>query len=401
MSHSNSENQRYKTPKTSKPNKLANILFNSVSKTILLFLSIIFSALAVVFLVIIFILRLPLSFGNSVYLLLYVERYHIHILCPILAVATSGMTILCLRSLQVQRSKGLTQAIFLISIAVLVLSTFLHWNYLARQKLATILFSPHSEMVFEAKQTRLNDLPINDQTIKQAILIVLRRLDPLASGSVTAEPTDKNRILVRIDRRLSSETRKIPELLTKRGIIEFRILPRSKQDQEEFDRYVDTVLANDPEVSSSMDSEYVWCRLSDKISNDVIRHAEMVVKDREDIKYVLAHRGNDHAMEWKPNKWRITQAKVSKDHLGRRCIQFEFDKSGGELFWRLTKSHVDMPLAIVIDNAVYSAPHIQSAIRSEGIITGNFTFSEAYNLAQILNSQPLPFGLTLVSTDAK
>lgn len=67
-------------------------------------------------------------------------------------------------------------------------------------------------------------------------------------------------------------------------------------------------------------------------------------------------------------------------------VAFEFDKEGGKRFHELTGDNVGKRLAIVLDGEVISAPSINQAIGSTGIIQGGFSSEEARTLAKLLKS---------------
>ncbi|MBI2352721.1 protein translocase subunit SecD [Candidatus Dependentiae bacterium] len=67
-------------------------------------------------------------------------------------------------------------------------------------------------------------------------------------------------------------------------------------------------------------------------------------------------------------------------------VAFEFDKEGGKRFHELTGDNIGKRLAIVLDGEVISAPTINQAIGSRGVIQGGFTADEARTLAKLLKS---------------
>ncbi|MEH0155020.1 protein translocase subunit SecDF [Limibacter armeniacum] len=87
----------------------------------------------------------------------------------------------------------------------------------------------------------------------------------------------------------------------------------------------------------------------------------------------------------------IADARQSFDQNGRPAISMSMNVEGAKKWKRITASNLGNPIAIVLDNRVYSAPTVQSEIgdgRSE--ITGNFTAEEAKDLANILKAGKLP-----------
>jgi preprotein translocase subunit SecD len=76
-------------------------------------------------------------------------------------------------------------------------------------------------------------------------------------------------------------------------------------------------------------------------------------------------------------------------------VVFTLDKIGTTQFAALTTRLVGKQLAIVLDSVVVSAPTVQSAITGgTGQITGNFSESQAKDLAVVLSSGALPVELT-------
>ena len=71
-------------------------------------------------------------------------------------------------------------------------------------------------------------------------------------------------------------------------------------------------------------------------------------------------------------------------------INLEFDRTGADLFAKVTGDNVGRQLAIVLDNIVYSAPNIQGRIPGgRAVITGSFSVTEAEDLTNILNNGSL------------
>jgi hypothetical protein len=62
-------------------------------------------------------------------------------------------------------------------------------------------------------------------------------------------------------------------------------------------------------------------------------------------------------------------------------VQFRMTEEASERFYTFTKQNVNKKIAIVIDDRVISAPHVNEAIRGNGEISGNFTRAEAERVA--------------------
>ena len=67
------------------------------------------------------------------------------------------------------------------------------------------------------------------------------------------------------------------------------------------------------------------------------------------------------------------------------------DKEGTKLWGDLTSKNVGKPVAVVLDNFVYSAPNVIDAITTGSTqISGNYSIKEAQDLAEILQTGKLP-----------
>ena len=93
----------------------------------------------------------------------------------------------------------------------------------------------------------------------------------------------------------------------------------------------------------------------------------------------------------------LNNAQPSFDQNNRPAVSFHFNPTGGRTYGNYTKENIGQPFAIVLDNAVISAPVIQSHIPGgSGIITGNFTVEESNRLAILLRAGALPAGITVL-----
>jgi protein-export membrane protein SecD len=78
-------------------------------------------------------------------------------------------------------------------------------------------------------------------------------------------------------------------------------------------------------------------------------------------------------------------------------VSFRFNVSGAQRFGDATSRNVGRQLAIVLDDAVISAPRIQTPITGgAGQISGSFTVQQANDLAVLLRAGALPASLTIV-----
>ena len=87
----------------------------------------------------------------------------------------------------------------------------------------------------------------------------------------------------------------------------------------------------------------------------------------------------------------VTDATQDYDERGKIAIKMNMDATGARIWAKMTRENVGKPIAIVMDNIVYSAPFVNGEIPTgSSQITGSFSVQEANDLAQILKSGKLP-----------
>jgi SecD/SecF fusion protein len=87
----------------------------------------------------------------------------------------------------------------------------------------------------------------------------------------------------------------------------------------------------------------------------------------------------------------VANAAQDFDERGKVAIKMNMDKVGTTLWAKMTSKNVGKPIAIVLDNIVYSAPNVNDAITTgNSQISGSYTLKTAQDLAEILESGKLP-----------
>lgn len=88
---------------------------------------------------------------------------------------------------------------------------------------------------------------------------------------------------------------------------------------------------------------------------------------------------------------KVENARQDFDERSRPAISMNMNGEGTRIWAQMTKANVGKPIAIVLDNVVYSAPNVMGEITGgNSQISGNFTTEEAQDLADILQSGKLP-----------
>ena len=190
-------------------------------------------------------------------------------------------------------------------------------------------------------------LTINNSALKQSIEIVRRRIDDVGTKEPTILQRGEKRILVELPGLKDPE--RIKDLLGKTAKLNFRLV--SENDEFGTDKLISE---NGQELN---------------VSKRIIMSGENLI----DAQPNLNNQSNQPA------------------------VSFTLDRLGAQKFGRTTTDNVGKRLAIVLDGKIISAPSINESITTgSGIISGNFSFPEATDLALLLRSGALPTPLNIV-----
>ncbi|MFT4203701.1 MAG: protein translocase subunit SecDF [Chitinophagaceae bacterium] len=87
----------------------------------------------------------------------------------------------------------------------------------------------------------------------------------------------------------------------------------------------------------------------------------------------------------------VSDAKQDYDERGRVAIKMNMDAVGTHTWAQMTEKNIGRPIAIVLDNMVYSAPFVNGVIpNGSSEISGSYSVTEAQDLSDILQSGKLP-----------
>ena len=190
-------------------------------------------------------------------------------------------------------------------------------------------------------------LTINNSALKQSIEIVRRRIDDVGTKEPTILQRGEKRILVELPGLKDPE--RIKALLGKTAQLNFRLV----SENNEFG--VDKLISENGEKLD--------------VSKRIIMSGENLIDAQPSI----------------------------QNQSNEPTVSFTLDRLGAQKFGRATTDNVGKRLAIVLDGEIVSAPNINEPITSgNGMISGNFTFQEATDLALLLRSGALPTPLLVV-----
>ena len=96
----------------------------------------------------------------------------------------------------------------------------------------------------------------------------------------------------------------------------------------------------------------------------------------------------------------ITSSKDDFDQMGHPSVTMQMNSDGARRWSQITKQNIGRGVAIVLDDAVYSAPRILTQIDGgNSSITGNFTIEDTKDLANTLNSGKMPAPTRIVQEE--
>ena len=220
-------------------------------------------------------------------------------------------------------------------------------NYIDNYRSFELDYRKINKDFIEVSFSKFGLLTINNAALKQSIEIVRRRIDDVGTKEPTILQRGEKRILVELPGLKDPE--RIKSLLGKTAQLNFRLV----SDNKEFG--TDELISENGEKLN--------------ISKRIIMSGENLIDAQPSI----------------------------QNQNNEPTVSFTLDRLGAQKFGRATTDNVGKRLAIVLDGEIVSAPNINEPITSgNGMISGNFTFQEATDLALLLRSGALPTPLIVV-----
>ncbi len=105
--------------------------------------------------------------------------------------------------------------------------------------------------------------------------------------------------------------------------------------------------------------------------------------------YILCYDTRTARLTQQDGEWGVESAGEGTDELGRPSITFRMDVRGANRLGNLTKNHVKEHMAVLLDDEIYTAPTLQSAISKSGQITGDFSAEERQYIVRVLSAGSL------------
>ncbi|MGH7242938.1 MAG: protein translocase subunit SecD [Phycisphaerales bacterium] len=117
---------------------------------------------------------------------------------------------------------------------------------------------------------------------------------------------------------------------------------------------------------------------------EFFRGRNYVVEEYQGQYYMLVWDVKASRLTKADGDWSVSRASEGRDQRGVPAIDFVMDAPGATKLGELTKDHVRERMAVLLDNEVYTAPTLNSAISKSGQITGEFSADERRYVIRVL-----------------
>jgi SecD/SecF fusion protein len=137
-----------------------------------------------------------------------------------------------------------------------------------------------------------------------------------------------------------------------------------------------------PAISSIFPAQLTWMYGKPEVNNQTNKTSEYL-----DL-YAIKTFGRDKA---KIEGEAVSNSRMDYNQQGQPEVMMDMNAPGTKAWAKMTGENVGRPIAIVLDNIVYSAPNVNGPIDGgTSSISGGFTVQEATDLARILNAGKYP-----------
>jgi len=197
-------------------------------------------------------------------------------------------------------------------------------------------------------------------------------------------------------------------LLRGAGVLDFRIAVEP-DDPLDSQRYIDDLTEKGPTAAGDDQARWFEIHNIESWYKDVqglrfvqsnprafFAQRDMIGAERDGVYYVLLYDSPSERILGSEGDWAMAGAFPTQDDRGLPAIGFKMDAVGAKKLGRLTGDNRNKPMAILLDNRVYTAPNLLARISRNGIIQGQFTNAEIQYVLKTLNAGSLQAKLSEV-----
>ncbi|MEO1862294.1 MAG: protein translocase subunit SecD, partial [Verrucomicrobiia bacterium] len=220
-------------------------------------------------------------------------------------------------------------------------------------------------LAMDTSKLDTNKVDYASGALAQAVEVLRRRVDSIGVAEPDIRPVGDNKIMIQLPGLSEADKANAKRLVTEAAFLQFALVHKDSR----------TLIANG--ITPPGYTKY-----------------ELTTKDNagnSSTSDVLVELENKYGLKGEY----ITSASPSRNPLTQEpMILFGFNSDGGAAMFQLSSKNIGERMAIILDKKLISAPTLQSAINSNGQITGDFTQEEAATIANALLN-PLKAPLTI------
>ena len=253
-----------------------------------------------------------------------------------------------------------------------------------------------------------NDYANRDETLQQIADVFRLRLDATGMADIPIYPQGDNALVIELPDRTEAEVEDIKRVISNQGLLDFRIIA-GVSDQVSLDTETlkwQTWKTANPEGTPTLFNDVAeneggprpeirWFFADDGPDSDAtVSLAQYIVEGAIPLLMLDAVRpeyvGED---SWEFSGADIKYAGARLGELGFPVVSFELYGHRKQEFTEFTGAYKSRPMAIVLNNKVFSAPNINEALPGGGQIsggTGGFSQKQVGELVTVLRTGSLP-----------
>lgn len=229
------------------------------------------------------------------------------------------------------------------------------------------------------------------QTVDSAIKVIRNRVDTLGVTQPSVAKQGDNRIRVQIPGEKNPE--QVIKTVIKPAVLEFRGVKTADSQDAEGRYREDSASYIDPKTGKPLEGKSIPPGYEVKLYRHRAENKQTAQMESVDS-YILVKTKIEMTGDSLQDAWvSINQGSFENPVQ----VNLEFKPDGARKFGEVTTTYVHKPLAIVLDDVVYSYPNINQVIDTgNAVITGSFTPEEGRELSLVLKAGALPAAMTAI-----
>lgn len=218
----------------------------------------------------------------------------------------------------------------------------------------------HTEgMVLTARLTETHVAKIKEWAVESNIEVLRKRLDATGVAEIAIAREGEHNIVIELPN--VDDPARAKEMIGRVAQLDIKLVHKSARSEEDLLDEHDGILPEGMII------------IGETKANKA--------KNKEDFFYLV-----DDYTDLTGRDLKHAEAQLGGMSGTEPVVSFQFRPEGGERFYELTSKNHGRQLAIILDNEVICAPVIRATLPGSGVISGNFTWDSAQDLATMLKA---------------